>query len=84
MYLRPERSTKLDIGYNHTKENFNFFVNGYVNYTEDYISQIIELNNNLLVTTYVNAETDLKTGVELSLGGYSCKVDECVVEHQYL
>lgn len=68
MHLRPERSTKLDIGYNHTKENFNFFVNGYVNYTEDYISQITELNNNLLVTTYVNAETDLKTGVELSLG----------------
>lgn len=68
MHLRPERSTKLDIGYNHTKENFNFFVNGYVNYTEDYISQITELNNNLLVTTYVNAEADLKTGVELSLG----------------
>ena len=68
MHLQPERSTKLDIGYNHTKENFNFFVNGYVNYTKDYISQITELNNNLLVTTYINAESDLKAGVELSLG----------------
>ena len=68
MHLQPERSTKLDLGYSHTKEDFNFFVNGYVNYTTDYISQITELKDNLLVTTYVNAESDLKSGVELSLG----------------
>ena len=67
MHLKPEQTTKLDVGYSLRGEGFNLFVNGYVNYTADYISQITKLAGERLVTTYVNAESDLKAGVELSL-----------------
>lgn len=67
MYLQPEKSTKLDLSYNLKGKAANLFVNGYVNHTNDYISQITTLDGNTLVTTYVNAASDLKTGIELSL-----------------
>ena len=67
MFLKPEKATKLDISYNLTKGGSNFFANGYVTHTNNYISQITAINGNKLITTYVNADTDLKAGVELSL-----------------
>ena len=67
MFLKPERATKLDVSYNLTKGGSNFFANGYVTHTNNYISQITAISGNKLITTYVNADTDLKAGVELSL-----------------
>ena len=66
MFLKPEKATKLDISYNLTKGDSNFFANGYVTHTNNYISQITAISGNKLITTYVNADTDLKAGVELS------------------
>ena len=66
MFLKPEKATKLDISYNLTKCGSNFFANGYVTHTNNYISQITAISGNKLITTYVNADTDLKAGVELS------------------
>ena len=66
MFLKPEKATKLDISYNLTKGGSNFFANGYVTHTNNYISQITAISGNKLITTYVNADTDLKAGVELS------------------
>ncbi|MBR5803643.1 MAG: TonB-dependent receptor [Bacteroidaceae bacterium] len=66
MYLKPEKSTKVDLSYNLRGEVMTFFTNGYVNYTTDYISQIMLLDNERLITTYVNADKDLKMGVEFS------------------
>lgn len=65
--LRPEKSTKVDLSYNLRNKIVTLFVDGYVNYTTDYISQITMLNSERLITTYVNAESDLKTGIELSV-----------------
>lgn len=42
------------------------FANTYINYTTDYISQITHLDGERLITTYVNAASDLKAGAELS------------------
>ena len=67
MHLKPEKATKVDLGYNLRSEVVTLFVNGYLNYTTDYISQITHLDNERLITTYVNAASDLKTGVEFSL-----------------
>ena len=67
MHLKPEKATKVDLSYNLRSEAITLFANGYLNYTTDYISQITHFDNERLITTYVNAATDLKSGVELSL-----------------
>lgn len=67
MNLKPEKSTKLDLSYSHTNKCIKLFANAYINYTTDYISQITKLQEDLLITTYINAESDLKTGLDLSL-----------------
>ena len=67
MHLQPEKSTKLDLSYNLSNGLFNLFANGYVNHTSNYISQITTIEENKLITTYVNATSDLKLGLELSL-----------------
>lgn len=67
MYLKPEKATKVDLSYNYRGEVVTLFANGYVNHTTDYISQITHFDNERLLTTYVNASNDLKSGVEFSL-----------------
>ena len=67
MHLLPEKSTKLDMSYSLRGKGANLFVNAYLNHTSDYISQITRMDGERLITTYANADTDLKTGVELSL-----------------
>ena len=67
MYLRPEKATKFDLSYNFRNNLIQLFANGYINYTNDYISQITTLNDDILVTTYINADSDIKTGLDLSL-----------------
>ena len=67
MYLRPEKSTKLDLSYNRKSKGFNLFVNGYMSHTKDYISQITMIDDGRLITTYVNADADMKAGVDVSM-----------------
>lgn len=67
MHLDPEKATKVDLSYNLRTEVVNLFANGYVNYTTDYISQVTKMDSERLITTYANADKDLKMGVELSL-----------------
>ena len=67
MYLRPEKSTKLDLSYNRKSKGFNLFVNGYMSHTKDYISQITMIDDGRLITTYVNADADMKAGVDVSV-----------------
>lgn len=67
MNLAPEKSSKLDLTYSHTSKSFKIFADAYLNHTSGYISQITKFQDELLVTTYINAESDLKTGLELSM-----------------
>ena len=67
MNLTPERSSKLDFSYTHTGESFKLFADVYLNHTAGYISQITKFKDDLLVTTYINAESDLKSGLDLSV-----------------
>lgn len=67
MYLRPEKSTKLDLSYNIRTKTVSLFVNGYLTHTKDYISQITMIDAGRLITTYVNADMDMKSGIDVSM-----------------
>lgn len=67
MNLLPEKSNKLDMSYNLSGRAVQFFADAYLNYTADFISQVTKLENDLLVTTYINAASDLKAGADISL-----------------
>ena len=67
MNLQAEKTSKFDLTYNIKGEKFNIFADAYFNYTEDYISQIPEVIDGLLITTYINAAYDMKSGLDLSL-----------------
>ena len=67
MYLTPEKSSKLDFSFSHDGKSIKFFADAYLNLTSGYISQITKFQDDILVTTYINAESDLKTGLDLSL-----------------
>ena len=68
MFLRPEKASKLDLSYTLKRGVLNLFVNGYLNHTTDYISQITMIDEaDRLITTYANTDSDLKTGLDLSL-----------------
>ena len=67
MNLHPEKTSKLDLTYNIKGDKFNLFADAYFNYTTDYISQVTEIVDSLLITTYINATYDMKSGLDLSL-----------------
>lgn len=67
MNLAPEKSSKLDLSYSCKGAGFTLFADVYLNHTKDYISQITKLQDANLVTTYINAESDFKTGLDLAL-----------------
>ena len=67
MNLRPEKSSKADLSYNIKGRFVQLFADAYLNYTKDYISQITKMSESLLITTYINGLSDLKTGAEISL-----------------
>lgn len=67
MHLQPEKSTKLDFSYSFRNNLIQLFANGYINYTDNYISQITALTDDILISTYINADSDIKTGLDLSL-----------------
>ena len=67
MNLHPEKTSKLDLTYNIKGDKFNLFADAYFNYTTDYISQVTEVVDSLLITTYINAASDMKSGLDLSL-----------------
>ena len=67
MFLQPETSTKLDLAYNLKDNKYSMFLNVYTNYTKDYISQITMIDEGKLITTYVNASSDIKYGMDISV-----------------
>lgn len=67
MHLAPEKATKVDLSYNFSSQAVNLFVNGYLSHTTDYISQMTKMDNERLITTYANADSDIKRGGEVSL-----------------
>ncbi|HPB88759.1 MAG TPA: TonB-dependent receptor [Bacteroidales bacterium] len=67
MNLRPEKSSKLDLSYTLKSRFVQLFTDAYLNYTTGYISQITKISDGLLITTYINGTSDLKSGAEITL-----------------
>lgn len=65
--LLPETSNKVDLGYSLVSKYVNVNANAYLNYIQNYISQVALMNGNTLVLTYINGDFDRKTGLELLL-----------------
>ncbi len=65
--LEPEKANKIDLGYTFTSPKLKVSGNAYLNYTQDYINQIAFLDEDILVTSYINSDMDLKTGIEHNL-----------------
>lgn len=68
MNLQAEKATLLDVSYQLRWKSVSLFANAYVNHTEGYISQITKMDDGKLITTYVNADKDMKAGLDLTLG----------------
>ena len=64
MQLLPEKANKMDAGYSYTGKYLTLNGNAYVTYTTGYINQVAYLDNGILVTTYINADSDIKTGMD--------------------
>ena len=64
MHLQPEKANKLDAGYSYTGKYLTVNGNAYVTYTTNFINQVAYLDNDILVTTYINADSDVKTGID--------------------
>ena len=64
MKLQPEKANKLDAGYSYTGKYLTLNGNAYVTYTTNYINQVAYLDKDILVTTYINADSDVKTGID--------------------
>ena len=64
MRLQPEKAHKLDVGYSYTGKSIKVNGNAYVTRTTDYINQVAYLDNDILVTTYINADSDVKAGID--------------------
>ena len=67
MQLQPEKANKLDVGYTYTGKLLTVSGNAYVTYIQNYINQVAYLDNGILVTTYINADSDVKTGMDHSI-----------------
>ena len=64
MKLQPEKANKLDAGYSYTGKYLTVSGNAYATYTRNYINQVAYLDNDILITTYINADFDIKTGID--------------------
>jgi outer membrane receptor protein involved in Fe transport len=62
--LKPEKANKLDFGYSYAGRTVKLNGSAYFNYTQDYISQIAYIDQDVLVTTYINGDQYLNTGYE--------------------
>ena len=65
--LLPETSNKVDLGYSLVSKYVNVNANAYLNYVQNYISQVALMSDSILMLTYINGDSDRKTGLELLL-----------------
>ena len=66
--LNPEQADNLDLSYTGKTGWFSAFADLYLSHTKGYITQVSNLTDgDILLMTYINCTSDLKTGLDLSL-----------------
>ena len=66
-YLKPETSDNVAFNYHLNTKIVDFSANLYFNYTHNYITEITILKDSLLLLTYINGLSELRTGLDLQL-----------------
>jgi len=66
-YLQPETSENVEFNYLLSTKIVDFSANLYFNYTHNYITEITILKDSLLLLTYINGLSELRTGLDLQL-----------------
>lgn len=67
IHLKPEKVNKLDVGYAAVSKVVTVNGNAYLNLTQDYITQVATLEDDILVMTYMNGKLNLTTGIDHTL-----------------
>lgn len=74
MNLMPEKSNNADLAYSIKNNSFSLFADLYLVQTSNYITQVSKLSGDgILLLTYINATSDFKSGLDLSLKLYPVK-----------
>jgi len=66
-YLQPETSDNVAFNYHLNTKIVDFSANLYFSYTHNYITEITILKDSLLLLTYINGLSELRTGLDLQL-----------------
>lgn len=64
IHLQPEKINKLDFGYAAVSKIVTVNGNAYFNLTQDYITQVATLEDDILVMTYMNGKWNITTGID--------------------
>ena len=68
MRLKPEKSSNLDLSYSLKIQKMSLFADAYLAHTSNYITQVTRLTDEqLLLLTYINGTSDLRSGVDLNI-----------------
>ncbi len=66
-YLKPETTNKTDLVYSLNTNHLNLVTAAYFNWSSDYICQVSSLyDKDALILTYINAQQEYKTGLEIN------------------
>lgn len=65
IYLKPETSNKIDLNFNYVSKIFNLSSTLYLNFIHDYITQVVTVNEEYLIMTYINGDWNNNKGIEL-------------------
>ena len=66
-YLQPETSDNMEFNYLLNTKIVDFSANLYLKHTNNYITEITILKDSLLLLTYINGLSELRTGLDLQL-----------------
>ena len=67
MHLKPETSDNADLLYQYKSKKWRISTGLYANYIHNYITQVARFDGDVLLMTYINATSQTKAGLDVSL-----------------
>ncbi len=67
MFLKPEHADNLEFAYSLKTNILSLNANLYGRHVGDYITQVTKLQDDILLLTYINCDSDFKTGLDFSI-----------------
>lgn len=67
MHLKPETSDNADLLYQYKSKKWGISTGLYANYIHNYITQVARFEGDVLLMTYINATSQTKAGLDVSI-----------------